>query len=142
VLNPDRILNVAWANSFFALAREVQEQLEDVDEVQVERERPEHGELLLRFSVEVLGVLLLNRLGIPCGQPDEDEDADDGNYKLKRARCDKEVQRGACDHDADQCACPARSVRPQAAAVDRHRSACPTVLRLHAPSAIEARRSG
>jgi len=28
-----RILNVAWANSFFALAREVQEQLKDVDEV-------------------------------------------------------------------------------------------------------------
>ena len=83
VLNPDRILNVAWANSFFALAREVQKQLEDVDEVQVERECPEHGELLLRFSVEILGVLLLNRLGIPCGQPDEDEDADDGDYKLK-----------------------------------------------------------
>src|SRR6476620_10797309 len=50
VLTPDRILNVAWANSFFALAREVQEQLEDVDEVQVERECPEHGELLLRFG--------------------------------------------------------------------------------------------
>ena len=59
--------------------------MEDVDEVQVERERPEHGELLLRFSVEILGVLLLNRLGIPCGQPDEDKDADDGDYKLKRA---------------------------------------------------------
>jgi hypothetical protein len=48
------------ANSFFALAREVQEQLEDIDEVQVERERPEHGELLVRFSVEILTVLLLN----------------------------------------------------------------------------------
>jgi hypothetical protein len=59
-----RILNVAWANSFFALARKVQKKLEDVDEVQVERERPEHGELLLRFSVEILGVLLLNRLGM------------------------------------------------------------------------------
>jgi hypothetical protein len=32
-----RITQCAWANSFFALAREVQEQLEDVDEVQVER---------------------------------------------------------------------------------------------------------
>jgi hypothetical protein len=68
VLTPDRILNVAWANSFFALAREVQKQLEDVDEVQVERECPEHGELLLRLSLEILGVLLLNRLGIPCGR--------------------------------------------------------------------------
>ncbi len=28
----------------------VQERLEDVDEVQVERECPEHGELLLRFG--------------------------------------------------------------------------------------------
>jgi hypothetical protein len=35
-----RILNVAWANSLFALARKVQEQSEDVDEVQVEREPP------------------------------------------------------------------------------------------------------
>ena len=79
------------ANSFFALAREVQQQLEDVDEVQVERECPEHGELLLRFSVEILGIPLLNRLGIPCGQPDEDEDADDGDYKLERARRKEEV---------------------------------------------------
>jgi hypothetical protein len=86
-----RITQCAWANSFFALAREVQEQLEDVDEVQVERERPERGELLVRFSVEILAVLLLNRLGIPCGQPDEDEDADDGDYKLKRARCEEDV---------------------------------------------------
>ena len=98
-----KVLNVARSNSFFALAREVQEQLEDVDEVQVERERPEHGELLLRFGVEVLGVLLLNRLGIPCGQPDEDEDAADGNYKLKRARCEEEVHQ-ACENGTEEAA--------------------------------------
>ena len=61
-----------------------QQQLEDVDEVQVERECAEHGELLLRFRVEILGVLLLDRLGIPCGQPDADEDADDGCDPYKR----------------------------------------------------------
>src|SRR4051812_11189892 len=83
------------AGSFFPLAGEVQQQLEDVDEVQVERECAEHGELLLRFRVEILGVLLLDRLGIPCGQPDEDEDADDGDHKLKRARREEDVHQ-AC----------------------------------------------
>src|SRR5690606_31169713 len=48
--------------SAFALAGEIQQQLEDVDEVQIEGKRAEDGQLLPRFLVEVFGILLLDVL--------------------------------------------------------------------------------
>jgi len=53
--------------SLLPLAREVQQQLEDVDEVQVERESTENSQLLARFRVEILGILFLDRLRVPGG---------------------------------------------------------------------------
>ena len=52
------MLHVA-CSSIFPLAGEVQQQLEDVDEVQVERERAEHGELWCDSRIGILGVCSL-----------------------------------------------------------------------------------
>ncbi len=46
----------------FAVAGEAEQQLEDVDEVQVERECAKDGKLLLAFLVKVFGILLLDVL--------------------------------------------------------------------------------
>ena len=45
----------------FPLAGEAQQQLEEVDEVQVERERAEHGHLAGGLVTEALGILFLDR---------------------------------------------------------------------------------
>ena len=68
---------------FFALAGQAQQQLEDVDEVQVERQRAHHRQLLVRLGIMMLGVLLLDRLRVPGRQADEDEDADDRDGELQ-----------------------------------------------------------
>lgn len=65
--------------STFPLAGKVEEELEDIDEVEVERQGAEDGELLLGLLVEVLGELLLDVLRVPGGQSNEDDDTDDGN---------------------------------------------------------------
>src|SRR5690606_8954137 len=53
------------------LAREGQQQLEDVDEVQVQRERAEHGQLAVRLVAVMLRILRLDVLRVPGGQASE-----------------------------------------------------------------------
>src|SRR5687768_10887459 len=72
--------------SLFALTREAEQQLKEVDEVQVQRQRPPDRELGVRFLPEALGVLLLDALCVVGGQPREHEHANDRDRKLQRAR--------------------------------------------------------
>ncbi len=85
----------------FPLAREIQEELEDVDEIQVERQGAEDGELLRGLLIVVLRILFLDVLRIPGGQADEDHDADDRDGELQRAGTQEDID-DAGDDDAEQ----------------------------------------
>src|SRR5690606_35957038 len=88
-----------------ALTCQVEQQLEDVDEVQIERERPEHRHLGLALMAEIAGVAGLDVLRVPGGQADEYQHADHRNGELQRARTDEHVDQAGdqhADHAHDQ----------------------------------------
>ena len=87
--------------SLFPLTCQIQKQLKEIDEAQVEQERAPDRQLLFGFGVEVFGVLLVDRLRIPRGQSNEDDDTNNGHHELERARHQKDV-REPRDQDADQ----------------------------------------
>src|SRR3984957_14334064 len=84
-----------------ALAEQLQQQHEKIDEIEVERKRTHHRLLVSDFSAVRLEIHLLDSLGVVGGKADKYQDADDGDCELKRARPDKDVNQGR-DHDPQQ----------------------------------------
>ena len=73
-----------------AVAEEAQHEQEQVDEVEVERERTHHRLAGRDRAVLVHVIHLLDLLGVPGGQAGEDEDAEHGDDEAERARADAE----------------------------------------------------
>src|SRR6202023_2408042 len=81
-----------------ALAEQLQQHHEKIDEVEIKRKRTHHRLLVCDFSAVRLEIHLLDTLGVEGGKADKYEDADDGDCELKGARTDKDVNQGR-DHD-------------------------------------------
>ena len=82
-------------------ARQAQHHHEQVDEVEVERQRAHHCLAAGRSGVIAGVVHPLDPLGIVGRQARKDADADNGNHPIEPARSQKQIDQ-ACDNDADQ----------------------------------------
>src|SRR3984885_3665976 len=98
---PSRATSRIAASTIPALAEQLQQHHEKIDEVEVERQRTLHRLLVSDFSAVRLEIHLLDTLGVVGGKADKYQDTDDGDCELKRARADKDVNQGR-DHDTDQ----------------------------------------
>src|SRR5262249_25239414 len=82
-------------------AEQAQKHHEQVDEVEIERQRAHHG-LAARDRPVVHGIVhLLDLLGIVCRETGEHEDADDRDDPVEPARLEEDVDEARDDH-ADQ----------------------------------------
>ena len=68
-----------------ALTEQLQQQHEEIDEVEIKRERSEHGLLAGYFERVRLQIQSLDALRVLGGQTNKHEDADDGYCELKGA---------------------------------------------------------
>src|ERR1700719_3917650 len=108
-----------------ALAEQLQQHHEKIDEIEVERQRTHHRLLVSDFSAVRLEIHLLDTLGVVGGKADKYQDADAGDCELKRARADKDVNQGR-DHDTDQPhhkeRAETRKIGPRGISVEAHRA--------------------
>src|SRR3546814_14843014 len=86
---------------FLVLTGKVQQQLKDVDEVQIERERAEHSHLGAGFLIMMGGIFAFKPLGVPGGEASEHEYADDRDRELQRRCAHKHIDKDS-DHTANQ----------------------------------------
>src|ERR1700704_838783 len=84
-----------------ALTEQLEEDHEKIYEIEIERQRAEHGLLAGDISAVVLQIHLLDALSIVGGKADEYDDPDDGDGELKGARPDEDIDEGR-DHDTDE----------------------------------------
>src|SRR3546814_8320517 len=86
---------------FLVLTGKVQQQLKDVDEVQIERERAEHSHLGAGFLIMMGGIFAFKPLGVPGGEASEHEYAVDRDRELQRRWAQTQIDQ-ASDHHANQ----------------------------------------
>ena len=83
------------------LAAEAQQHQEEIDEIEIERERSHQGLLGQRVTRIAMEIDLLDALRVPGGKTGEDDDAYHRDRKLQRARSNKHIHDGRED-DPDQ----------------------------------------
>jgi hypothetical protein len=74
---------------------------EEIYEIEIERQRADHGLLARDFGCVRFKIHLLDALRVVCSEAHEYDDADDGDGELKGARPDENVDEGS-DHDPNQ----------------------------------------
>ena len=89
------------ARTLASAAHQAQHHHEQIDEVEVERQRAHHGLAAGRSGVIAGVVHPLDPLGIVGREARKDADADNGNHPIQPARSQKQIDQ-ARDDDADQ----------------------------------------
>src|SRR3977135_4287041 len=84
-----------------ALTEQLEEDHEKIYEIEIERQRAEHGLLAGDISAVGLQIYFLDALRIVGGKADEYDDPDDGDGEPEGARPDKDIDEGR-DHDTDE----------------------------------------
>src|SRR3979409_2424818 len=78
-ISPSRVL----ASILPALTEQLKQHHEQINEVEIERQRTKHCLLICDFSRVRFKIHLLDALRVVCGQADEHDDADNGDDELK-----------------------------------------------------------
>ena len=113
---------VYYVRWLLAVAEEAEQVEEQVDEIEVERQRADGGELACLRAVGH-GCHLLDFLCVPCGEADEYHHACEADNPLHRRAFHEDVDNGA-DYKPDECheqeCAHARQVALGDIAVNRH----------------------
>src|SRR5437899_6777508 len=108
-----------------ALAEQLEQDHEEVDEIKVKRQRAEHSLLPRDFAGVGFKIHLLDALCVVGSEAYEHDDADDRDSELKRARPEEDIDEGR-DHDTDQThheeRSKARKIGSGRVAVEAHRA--------------------
>src|SRR3979490_1516121 len=94
----------SWAEALVALAEQLQQQREQVDEVQVERQRAGNRRPLRNVTALrgiAVDVVVLQPLGVPGGEAREYQHADHRDDELQHRTGEEEIDQ-ARDDDAEQ----------------------------------------
>src|SRR3546814_5104380 len=79
-------------SSRLALPEQAQQQLEQVDEVEIERQRAHHGQLVGPLGPGIGQILAFQALGVPGGEACEYQHASDREDELQRRGADEQVE--------------------------------------------------
>src|SRR3546814_1537444 len=72
------MLVIAWPpSSLLTLPEQAQQQLEQVDKIEIERQRAHHGQLVRPLGSSIGQILALQALGVPSGEPRKHQHAGD-----------------------------------------------------------------